>query len=231
MIQPGDYIQWTSAGYAVFSEPRKVRELSECGQFVFVGEEKCGLPIEQCTKHEFITEVVTPETFTFFWNGPFSQWHICKFKLDNVEYNCAEQWMMASKARFFKDDLSLRKILKANDPREQKRLGREVANFIEDKWNGVARDVVYRGNEAKFIQNPKLKEVLLKTKGTTLVEASPYDQVWGIGLRESDPRALDRKTWKGKNWLGQVLTALRDELIKSPNGIKLDKNEECPVDE
>lgn len=151
--------------------------------------------------------------FTFFWRGPFSQWHICKFTVDGVEYNCAEKYMMAEKARLFQDDEVLHQILEASSPRRQKDLGRSVRNFDETKWNEVARDIVYRGNMAKFTQNPDLWKCLKETEGTELAEASPFDRVWGIGLSEDDPRALDKKTWLGKNWLGEVLTKVRDDIL------------------
>lgn len=154
------------------------------------------------------------EQFTFFWAGPFSQWHRCKFTVDGVTYNCAEQYMMHQKALFFEDTETAKKIMATSSPKAQKALGREVTPFDAGKWDGVARDVVLRGNLAKFKQNPDLLALLMATKGTTLVEASPYDKIWGIGLKESDPKAKDRATWRGKNWLGQVLTAARELFEK-----------------
>lgn len=153
------------------------------------------------------------ERFTFFWSGPFSQWHPSPFNTNRVQYGCAEQYMMAEKARLFGDKATLVKILAARSPRDQKRLGREVTGFSADRWNTVAKNVVYQGNVAKYTQNPDLRELLLATVGTTLVEASPRDTIWGIGLAEDDPRAQVRSQWLGKNWLGEVLTRVRDELL------------------
>tara|TARA_Y100000034_G_scaffold125150_2_gene174323 strand:+ start:2916 stop:3398 length:483 start_codon:yes stop_codon:yes gene_type:complete len=156
---------------------------------------------------------MSEEKFTFFWDGPFSQWlRGFSFKVDDVEYSTAEQYMMAEKARLFDDNATLKKIMATSSPKEQKALGREVKNFDAGKWNAVAKDVVKKANLAKFRQNPKLKDQLLATEGTTLVEASPYDKIWGIGLRENDARALDRQTWQGTNWLGEVLTQVREEI-------------------
>jgi ribA/ribD-fused uncharacterized protein len=152
------------------------------------------------------------EQFTFFWKGPLSQWHRQTFKVDGVEYNTAEQYMMAEKARHFGDTETLRKIMATTSPKEQKALGREVKGFDSGKWDQISRDVVYKGNLAKFSQNKDLLEKLLATSGTTLAEASPYDTKWGIGLSEDDPKALDRKTWQGKNWLGETLTKVRNDL-------------------
>ncbi len=158
------------------------------------------------------------EKFTFFWRetekfGLFSQWYLRDFVDESGnKYNCSEQFMMAMKAQLFCDEETLIKIRAEKSPRNQKKLGRSVKGFSESEWNKVARKVVYAGNKYKFEQNPDLLKTLLETAGTTLVEASPYDKVWGIGLKENDPRALDRATWEGSNWLGEVLTSLRKDL-------------------
>jgi ribA/ribD-fused uncharacterized protein len=154
------------------------------------------------------------EKFTLFWDGPFSQWTGCKLVIDDIVYNCAEQYMMAEKAKLFDDQDSLALIMESNNPREQKKIGRSVKNFHAERWAAVSREVVYNGNYAKFTQNPDLLNKLLATHGTTIVEASPYDCIWGIGLREEDERALDRSQWRGTNWLGEVLTGLREDLIE-----------------
>jgi ribA/ribD-fused uncharacterized protein len=152
------------------------------------------------------------EQFTFFWKGPFSQWLIRDFIIDTVTYNCCEQYMMASKALLFKDTFTYNKIMSTTKPFEQKALGREVQNFDNAIWMQQAKKIVYNGNFAKFTQHDDLKKLLLETKGTTLVEASPKDSLWGIGLAETDDRAKDRKTWKGKNWLGETLTQVREDI-------------------
>ncbi len=155
-----------------------------------------------------------PEKFTFFWSGTFSQRHPSPFMIDAIWYNCAEQYMMAAKARLFRDQETERKIMSSVEPIDQKRYGQKVRNFIQDTWYREARSIVFRGNQAKFLQNEDMKKELLATVGTTLVEASPSDELWGIGLRKTNPLAQNRETWKGKNWLGQTLTELREYLIK-----------------
>ena len=156
------------------------------------------------------------EKFTVFYGGSFSQWNRGfphQFEVDGVKYNCAEQYMMASKARFFEDEDAEKQIMSAGHPRDQKAIGRLVRGFDKERWDAVSRDFVYKGNYAKFTQNEGLKMELLETEGTTLVEGSPTDEIWGVKLADDDPRCHDRSQWRGTNWLGEVLTKLREDLI------------------
>lgn len=155
------------------------------------------------------------EKFTFFWQGPLSQWHIRKFVIDGIEYNCNEQWMMAEKARLFNDRATEKLILEEKSPKKQKALGRQVKPFNDEVWNQHDMEIVEKGNYAKFTQNMDLLKILLSGEGTTFVEASPYDKIWGIGLAANDPRAKDRSQWKGQNKLGIVLTNLCNKLVIS----------------
>ena len=152
--------------------------------------------------------------FTFFFTAasPFSQWHPCRFEALGNTFNCAEQFMMHGKAALFGDAAIAAKILASSDPKQHKALGRKVASFDDARWRAERAAIVKAGNRAKFTQNAPLLDQLLATRGTTLVEASPYDRIWGIGLAATDPRAQDPKTWRGQNLLGKILTELRDEL-------------------
>ncbi|MEN1988308.1 NADAR family protein [Paenibacillus hubeiensis] len=155
------------------------------------------------------------EKFTFFWRtaSPFSQWHPARFTVNGTSYSSAEQYMMHQKALLFGDQAIADNIMKANSPSVQKKLGRQVAGFDQAVWEEHCRRIVYEGNYAKFTQDEQLLKALLDTKGTTLVEASPDDRIWGVGLAEEDPRIRNRSTWRGSNWLGEILTRLREELI------------------
>jgi ribA/ribD-fused uncharacterized protein len=159
------------------------------------------------------------ETFIFFWGHknpkkPFSNWWIAPFNYQGISFNCVEQFMMYRKAQIFGDEKTAKKILEAESPGTQKKLGRQVANFSPSVWDNYKKVVVYEGSKAKYNQNPKLKELLIKTYPHTLVEASPYDKIWGIGLSADNPKALNRETWQGENLLGEILTELRDELLE-----------------
>jgi len=155
----------------------------------------------------------TMYTFFFTEASPFSQWYRCGFEVDGHAFTCAEQYMMYGKAQLFADAAVAAEILAADHPRQHKALGRKVKGFDDHVWKREREAIVRAGNHAKFTQNPALLELLLATRGTVLVEASPYDKIWGIGLAASDPRAADATKWKGQNLLGKILTALRDDLL------------------
>ena len=158
------------------------------------------------------------EKYTFFWSGIYSQWYKAQFTIQGTTYNCAEQYMMHQKAILFGDYEAAHLIMQTRNPREQKAIGRTVKGFIASVWESRAKFIVKRGNHAKFTQNPKLLEALLATAPTILVEASPRDPIWGIGIDEEKARRTPAELWPGKNWLGEVLTELRDELVKQ-NGL------------
>ena len=158
--------------------------------------------------------------FVFFWQppSPFSQWTYSEFEVDGVQYTHGEQFMMAEKARLFGDEEHRTSILAAAHPREQKRLGRQVRGFSSKRWIAARLEIVQRGNLAKFSQDEELLAALLATGERVLAEASPSDRIWGIGLKDSDPRALDPAQWPGQNLLGNVLMRVREILRGSARG-------------
>lgn len=164
--------------------------------------------------------------FLFFWGHKaskdgsitkscFSQWWPCEFTIDGQTYNSAEQYMMAEKAKLFGDLQIFEKILKSTEPKEVKALGRQVANFDEAVWKANRYEIVKRGNFAKFSQNKELGDFLINTDNCVIVEASPYDRIWGIGLNQNSPNANNPHLWKGENLLGFALMEVRDELNRS----------------
>jgi hypothetical protein len=146
-----------------------------------------------------------------------SQWFIAPFHLDGQRYLTAEHYMMAQKARLFKDDAKLSEILASTTPKAAKQLGREVQNFDEALWNQHCFAYVVEGNGGKFSQNPALKDFLLSTANQVLVEASPYDRIWGIGMGVSHPDANYPERWRGQNLLGFALMQVRAQLRSSNN--------------
>lgn len=112
----------------------------------------------------------------------------------------------------FNDEETAKKILKVNDPKKVKALGREVKGFDEKKWNDQKLQIVIQGNLLKFSQDENLKKALIETKNKVIVEGSPYDKVWGVGLKWDDPKILDESKWQGENLLGIALMEVRTQL-------------------
>jgi ribA/ribD-fused uncharacterized protein len=162
--------------------------------------------------------------FVFFWGhrpqpdgriGPSccSQWFDAGFDLDGVHYPTSEHYMMAEKARTFGDSSAIEQILASSTPEEVKKIGRRVKNFDAGIWTERSIEVVLRGNMEKFSQNPLLGEWLAASAPSVLVEASPEDAIWGIGLHRDDPRAKDPAAWPGTNLLGFVIMTVRERLF------------------
>ncbi|MFV0547577.1 MAG: NADAR family protein [Limnobaculum xujianqingii] len=142
----------------------------------------------------------------------FSQWWLSPFVVDGVTYATAEHWMMASKAQLFGDKQIIPQILSARTPAQAKSLGRQVKSFDQQLWQSRCFELVCAGNQHKFSQHPNLREFLLNTKRRVLVEASPVDKIWGIGLAQDDPRAANPLLWDGQNLLGFALMEVRERL-------------------
>ncbi|WP_306750452.1 NADAR family protein [Saccharothrix yanglingensis] len=163
------------------------------------------------------------EEYLFFWGhrtrpgAPvgkqcLSQWFEAPFTEDGRTYPTAEHHMMVGKALLFGDGDTAGRVLRARTPGEAKALGRQVRGFDEDTWVAHRVDLVVRANLGKFGAHDDLRAFLLGTGDRVLVEASPVDRVWGIGLAEDDERAADPAAWRGLNLLGQALMTVRERL-------------------
>ena len=164
-----------------------------------------------------------PLKFVLFWGhsasrgsglGPhvLSQWWPHEFAVDGVSYPTAEHFMMAEKARLFGDELRLAEILGARSPGAAKAAGRRVAGFDDDVWCERRIEIVVRGAVAKFGSDEGLRAFLLGTGDRVLVEASPRDRIWGIGMGKDNPDAAHPSRWRGLNLLGLSLMHARAQL-------------------
>jgi hypothetical protein len=166
--------------------------------------------------------------YVFFWGHTgsdptrvgkecLSQWYPAPFVVGESTYPTAEHFMMAEKARVFGDEKTARLALEAPHPGAAKQAGRQVKGFVESVWQERRFGIVVEANQAKFSQNPELRDFLLATTARVLVEASPSDRIWGIGLAADDARANDPLEWRGLNLLGFALMAARARIVE-PRG-------------
>ncbi|MFG1953520.1 NADAR family protein [Micromonospora sp. NPDC048830] len=145
--------------------------------------------------------------------GCLSQWWPAPFTVDGRTFDTAEHWMMWHKATLFGDHGVAERILSAGHPQRAKSLGRQVSGFDETVWAARRYDIVVAGSVAKFAAHDDLRAFLLGTGDSVLVEASPVDRVWGIGLAADHPDAADPARWRGANLLGFALMDARAALL------------------
>lgn len=160
--------------------------------------------------------------FIYFWGNTekgeevtkacLSQWYGSAFTVDGIMYRTAEHWMMGKKALLSGDEEIFQRIIACNKPGEAKALGREVRNYSEELWLQHRYAIVVEGNIHKFSQHPALRVFLLNTGSRILVEASPVDQIWGIGMAQDHKDIADPHAWRGPNLLGFALMEARDYL-------------------
>lgn len=148
-------------------------------------------------------------------NSCLSQWWISEFWFHGLRMCCMEQCMMWGKAQIFEDEEIAKKILECDDPQKIKKLGRQVRSFDQQTWDEVKYALILEGNYSKFTHNDELRRFLLSTGDSVLVEASPYDCVWGVGLGAATPDVKDPHKWRGENLLGFALMEVRDEIRRA----------------
>ena len=176
-------------------------------------------------KQELITYIAEGNKvkYLFFWGHTakdptsvgkecLSQWYEVVFEINKIKYPSTEHYMMAEKARLFNDNEALEKILVSTHPGDAKKLGRTVKNYHDEVWKQHRFDIVVRANQAKFSQHEKLRTFLINTSDRVLVEASPRDRIWGIGMGASNPDVENPAKWRGLNLLGFALMATRDQM-------------------
>ncbi len=161
--------------------------------------------------------------FLFFWGHTpreagtldkscLSQWFPSPFTHEGYTYHTAEHWMMVRKAQLFQDREMIEKIIQSPTPGEAKKLGREVKNFDRGHWDAFKFDIVVQGNLLKFSQNEAMGYWLRNTGQRILVEASPVDYIWGIGMGSDHKQVHNPNTWQGENLLGYALMEVRKKL-------------------
>lgn len=152
------------------------------------------------------------DTHVYFWRNktPFSNFYRRPFRYKGYNLQFSEQGFMLEKALLF-DPSKVDAIARATQPDKAKALGREVQNYDDAVWSSVRYDKMVEVLRAKFTE-PFMRDILLRTGDRIIVEASPYDRIWGVGLDVEDACILDEKNWQGQNLLGEALMDVRAEL-------------------
>jgi hypothetical protein len=159
-----------------------------------------------------ITGMNELDKYYFFWGGPFSNWTPSEFEVDGLTFNCGEQYMMYVKAITFGDKGTAQQIMEATSPRDQKKLGRQVRNYDDKVWAEVRFEKFKKGLIEKY-KLPKFNKFLEERKDKIIVEASPYDRIWGIGYHQDDANLLENKEKWGQNLLGKCIMDIAKELF------------------
>ena len=175
------------------------------------------------------------DRFVLFYQGFLSQFHNSPMVIDNNQYFCCEQWMMASKAKLFNDEYHLKLILQSNTPKDCKQYGRQVKGFNDQIWKQNREEIVYKGNYAKYSQNKELRNALFqlsfvdngneKNYFREFVECAKNDKIWGIGLHINDWDCDNPNKWKGSNLLGKAISRVRDDLWKQRHSKNKNQNQ------
>ncbi|KAG9676580.1 DUF1768-domain-containing protein, partial [Aureobasidium melanogenum] len=166
-------------------------------------------------------------------HGIFSQFYECTFtdpKYPDIEFKCAEQYMMYNKAQTFNSPDIAAQILATTASKAQKALGRRIKGFSDAIWVAVKFGIVERGNLLKFEQDEDFKKVLLATGDRLLVEAASDDKIWGIGYTAAGAKKVSREKW-GQNLLGKVLMSVRERIRAKEAGEDEDEEAEESAEE
>jgi ribA/ribD-fused uncharacterized protein len=151
------------------------------------------------------------DKYVFFWNDLCSNFEFVDIEHKGNVFPTTEHAFMWEKAMFFGDKQIANELLTCKLPGLAKNLGRQVKNFDAGKWDEVCYEAMLVVNRIKWNQ-PKYKKFLLETEERILVEASPYDRIWGIGMKANEEGIEDEANWKGHNLLGKVLMDVRKEI-------------------
>lgn len=160
--------------------------------------------------------MIITDTHVFFYGGPaiYSNWYPAKFQdlITGIRFENTEQAFMWQKARFFLDMDIMDEIVGTPNPKEVKLLGRKIRDYDDKAWNCVRYGMMVYVNYLKFSQNNELATQLKAIGNRILVEASPYDKIWGIGLGLEDQEIFTPELWNGQNLLGKALTKVKGML-------------------
>ena len=165
---------------------------------------------------QFFGDTNVTDKYVAFWGGVFSNFYPCNIEAEGHSFKSSEQYFMWQKATYFMDDVIAQAILDAKTPSQAKQLGRRVSGYDDETWAKVRLHAMFNAVYLKFSQNDELKKIIISDdlKGKHVVEGSPIDKIWGVGVKWDDPAIADEKNWQGENLLGLVLDNVRIALLQ-----------------
>ena len=152
--------------------------------------------------------------------SPFSNFHQAEFRIDNESYCCTEQYYQSQKCENFNDDIAKHKVLSTRDPVVMKQIGDKVKGDTDSEaWKKRSREIMLKGNLAKFNSNPELKNALLSTGTKTLGECNPHCRIWSTGVSIRHKLATNPAAWRGSNYMGSILERVRYLIKSNPSSV------------
>jgi ribA/ribD-fused uncharacterized protein len=134
-------------------------------------------------------------------------------EIDGTKYPSVEHYYQAMKAVEFKDEDTLKKVMKTKTSKAVKALGNKVKDYNEEVWKAKQDEVMEKAVRAKFVQHPELREKLVETGDKTIGYADARDLYWSIGTSMGLDKAKSPSKWRGQNKLGKILMKLREVFM------------------
>lgn len=145
-------------------------------------------------------------------DGYLSNWYRAEFDLEGIHFTSTEQYIMYKKCKLFGEEGAAKQVLATDEPKQQQAIGQAAKGYNRFLWEGSRQIIAVKGLMAKFSQNDDLRQKLLSTGDSWLVECAGSDHIWACGIRPNDDRRRDTSNWTGTNILGFALMAVRDSL-------------------
>lgn len=150
-----------------------------------------------------------------FYYSPFTVSYMNEDGVKSYEFKTVEHAVHFFKAMLFNDIETANKIIMTDYPKVAKNLGRTVKNFNDFTWNNNKEVIYFDVIKAKFTdeRNKDIRQKLIDTGESILVECSPYDRIWGIGYNKESSEFICKEFDKwGRNLLGKILMRVRDNI-------------------
>ena len=175
-----------------------------------------GPVVQEAEESESEAEGAGEEEFIVF-SGPqdvhgfLSPDTMVEFIYNSTKYNCLIQAYEGERLTLLGRKDVRPVLLKSRNPKQMRVVARTVIGQLENP-----RELLINILKALTSQHPNLGDSLRETGTATLVYADARDGVLGVGMLPTDPQITEKEEWKGKNYLGQAWTVVRNDLPSLP---------------